>query len=94
MTDNTVICHVCEELADLIAQPDPNGYMGFFCLECRKGYITKDPKNGWKETRVHFSQETEQDLMAMHGVDIKRELTEMVELEIMSKMEALNPFEH
>jgi len=43
-------CPVCENPeAELFAEVKPNGKIGCLCWNCSKGYITKNPNDGWDE---------------------------------------------
>ena len=59
----------------------PNGKIGCFCLNCKKCYVTKDPDNGWEESKLKISKEAEQDLKSMFNIDIEEELKELMRYE-------------
>jgi len=40
-------CPVCNSPSELIVNPKPGGLIGCFCCKCKKGYITRDPEQGW-----------------------------------------------
>lgn len=63
-----MICPVCNKEAELFADIHPNGLIGCFCKNCLKGYITRNPEDGWCDIKI--TPEAIQDLKALHGVDL------------------------
>jgi len=68
-------CPVCDKEAELFAEMHPNGLIGCFCYNCKKGYITKDPEEGW--SHIELTPETIQDLQVTHGINISEVIWEM-----------------
>lgn len=65
MTDH-IDCPECKNKAELYAEVDPEGLIGCFCKNCRCGYITTNPMDGWDKIKITL--EAIQDLQTMHGV--------------------------
>jgi len=75
-------CPVCEQEATLYAEVNPNGLIGCFCGNCKKGYTTKNPEQGWREHfKIRYCEKVAQDLKVIHNVNIDEELLRVMETE-------------
>jgi len=79
-------CPLCKHEATLYAETKPNGKIGVFCRNCRKGYYTLNPDNGWEVIEYDFSPpkslaKMEQAMAAVHNIDMTEETLNIAELE-------------
>ena len=78
-------CPICNEEAKLFAEVKPEGKIGCFCRNCKKGYVTKDPESGdWKEVTnldLGLPKEVEKDLASYFSLDIDSEILGLAEME-------------
>jgi len=71
-------CPICKNEVELFAQLKPDGWIGYFCLNCLETHITKDPEEGWEFFRAY--KEARKDLSNTF-LDIEYELLALAKYE-------------
>ena len=72
-------CPVCNKEAELFAEVKPDGWIGCFCINCSKIYVTRDPEKGWKQ--AYDVEAAKQDLIGCFSLDAEKELISLAKCE-------------
>jgi len=77
-------CPLCDKEATLYAETKPNGKIGVFCRNCRKGFYTLNPEDGWEIIEYNFNapkhlNKMEHIMSTIHNVNITEEMLNLSE---------------